>query len=114
KVASILRGKHKPVFSPHIDVGDYVIIINADKIRVTGDKENQKMYYRHTGYIGHLKSISLKDMREKNPEFIIYNSIKKMLPKNSLGRSTIKKLKVYAGPDHPHSSQKPEVLEINN
>jgi len=115
KIATILRGKHKPVFSPNRDVGDYVIVINADKVGITGNKEEQKVYYRHaTGYVGHLKTITLKQIRKKKPEFIIYNAVRKMLPKNNLGRKMIKKLKVYAGPGHPHSAQQPEVLTLEN
>jgi len=113
KIATILRGKHKPVFSPNRDVGDYIIVINADKVGITGNKEEQKVYYRHAGgYIGHLKTVTLKQIRKKKPEFIIYNAVRKMLPKNNLGRKMIKKLKVYAGPEHPHSAQQPEVLRL--
>lgn len=112
RIAAMLRGKHKPVFSPHLDVGDYIIVINADKIRVTGNKEDKKVYYRHTGYVGHLKTVTLKQMRAKKPEFIIHNAVRKMLPKNSLGRKMLKKLKIYAGASHPHTAQKPEVLEF--
>ena len=114
RIASILRGKHKPVFSPHIDVGDYVIIVNAEKVRVTGRKEEQKMYYSHSGYTGNLKTTSYKRMQARKPDFILYNSIRKMLPKNSLGRKLIKKLKIYAGPDHPHEAQQPENLALGN
>ncbi len=112
RIASVLLGKHKPIFSPHRDVGDYIIVLNAEKIKLTGMKENQKIYYKHTGYVGHLRTTTLRQMRGKNPEFIIYNAVRKMLPHNNLGRSMIKKLKVYAGPDHPHSAQKPETLLI--
>ena len=114
KIAPILRGKHKPVFSPHRDVGDYVVIVNADKVRITGNKEEQKIYYKHSGYTGNLKSITLKRMRVKNPEFIIYNAVRKMLPKNSLGRKMIKKLKIYSGSEHPHAAQQPESLTLEN
>ena len=113
RIASILRGKHKPVFSPHRDVGDYIVIVNAEKVKLTGMKENQKIYYKHTGYVGHLRTTTLKQMREKNPEFIIYNAVRKMLPHNNLGRSMIKKLKVYAGSNHPHGAQQPETLLID-
>ncbi len=112
RIASVLLGKHKPIFSPHRDVGDYIIVLNAEKIKLTGMKENQKIYYKHTGYVGHLRTTTLRQMRGKNPKFIIYNAVRKMLPHNNLGRSMIKKLKVYAGPDHPHSAQKPETLLI--
>lgn len=113
RIATILIGKHKPVFSRHRDVGDYIVVINAEKIRVTGNKVEQKMYYSHSGYTGHLKSTSYKHMQEKNPEFIIHEAVRKMMPKNILGRNMIKKLKIYAGPDHPHESQKPEVLSLS-
>lgn len=114
RIASILIGKHKPVFSRHRDVGDYIVVINAEKIRVTGNKKDQKMYYSHSGYTGHLKSTSFKHMQAKKPEFIIHNAIRKMLPKSILGRNMIKKLKVYAGPVHPHESQNPEALSLTN
>ncbi len=112
KVAAILRGKHKPYFSPHQDVGDFVVVINADKVRMTGNKIDQKNYYRATGYIGNLKTIPLKKMMETDPEFVVHTAIRKMLPKNSLGRKILKHLKVYAGPEHPHKAQNPEVLEL--
>ena len=112
KIASILRGKHKPVFSPNRDVGDFVIVVNADKIKVSGNKMDSKTYYRHTGYIGHMKSTTLRQMLQKRPEFAVYTAIRKMLPKNALGRKTLKKLKVYAGPEHPHKAQKPEALDL--
>ena len=112
EVAVILRGKHKPIYTPHVDTGDYVIIINAEKIKVTGKKLNQKIYRRHSGYIGNLKEIKLKTMMDKRPEYVLMHSIKGMLPKNSLGRQMLKKLRVYKGPDHIHEAQKPEVLEI--
>ena len=113
RIASILRGKHKPVFSLNCDVGDYVIVVNADKVRMTGNKLNNKMYYKHTGYIGHLKTTSFRKLMQNNPEFVVKNAIRRMLPKNSLGRKMLKKLKVYAGPDHPHTAQKPEVLDLS-
>ena len=112
QVASILRGKHKPVFSPHLDTGDYVIIINAEKIHVTGKKRSTKMYYRYSGYLGGLKSIVLSEQLEKHPERVLIHAIRGMLPKNRLGRAMLKKLKVYAGPQHPHAAQKPESLEV--
>ena len=114
RIATILRGKHKPAYSPHLDLGDYVIVINAEKVHVTGNKEEQKIYYRHSGYVGHLKTITLKEMREKKPEFIIYNAVRKMLPKNNLGKKMLKKLKVYAGPEHPHTAQQPEELVLES
>ena len=112
QIATILRGKHKPQFTPHVDCGDFVIVINAEKIRVTGKKLEQKKYYRHSGYPGGLKETKLRDMLQKYPERVISEAVRRMLPKNSLGRHTLKKLKVYAGPDHPHEAQKPEPLEL--
>jgi large subunit ribosomal protein L13 len=112
QVASILRGKHKPVFSPHLDTGDYVIIINAEQIHVTGKKRSTKMYYRYSGYLGGLKSIVLSEQLEKHPERVLIHAIRGMLPKNRLGRAMLKKLKVYAGSQHPHAAQKPESLEL--
>jgi large subunit ribosomal protein L13 len=112
EVARRLRGKHKPEFTPHVDTGDYIIIINAEKIRVTGNKENDKMYRHHTGYIGSLKSTNLAGLRKYHPERIIEHSVKGMLPKNALGRAMYKKLKVYAGEAHSHSAQQPQPLEI--
>lgn len=112
KVASLLRGKHKPSFTPHIDTGDYVIVINAEKARFTGQKETKKEYFRHSGYPGGVTVTKVKDMRAKRPTFLIENAVKGMLPKGSLGRSMIKKLNVYAGPDHPHEAQKPAEMSI--
>lgn len=112
RVASILRGKHKPIYTPHVDTGDYVVIINADKIRVTGNKDEQKVYKHYTGYAGGLREIPYKEVLAKNPERILESAIKGMLPKNSLGRQMFKKLKVYAGPEHLHGGQNPEPLEI--
>jgi large subunit ribosomal protein L13 len=112
EIARILRGKHKPTFSPHLDTGDFVIIVNAEKIHVTGKKLNTKRYYRYSGYLGGLKSIVLSDQLEQHPERVLVHAIRGMLPKNRLGRAMIKKLKVYAGPDHPHAAQKPEPLEL--
>jgi large subunit ribosomal protein L13 len=111
-VARILRGKHKPTFSPHLDVGDHVIIINADKIQVTGKKLDTKRYYRHSGYLGGLKSIVLREQLEEHPDRVLIHAIRGMLPKNRLGRAMLKKLKVYAGSEHPHAAQKPEPLEL--
>ncbi len=110
EIAKILRGKHKPIYTPHIDTGDYVIVVNAEKIKVTGKKLNQKIYYHHSEYIGGMKETSLKDMLAKHPERVIEHAVKGMLPKGPLGRQMYKKLFVYAGPDHKHAAQKPEVL----
>ena len=111
-VASRLRGKHNPLFTPHVDMGDSVIVINAEKIQLTGRKLKQKQYYRHSGYIGGLKSISAEKLLEKRPEDLIRFAVKGMLPKNRLGSKLFKKLKVYAGNSHPHEAQQPEVLEL--
>ena len=110
EVAKILRGKNKPIFTPFIDTGDYVIITNADKIKVTGKKLEQKVYYRHSDYVGGMKETTLKEMLNKKPERVIELAVKGMLPKGPLGREMYKKLIVYAGPDHKHAAQKPEVL----
>ena len=112
KAAHILRGKHKPIFTPHVDTGDYVIIINADKIRVTGNKASENRYYRHSGYPGGLKFESYAEAMQKHPERVIEHAVKGMLPKNTLGRAQGKKLKVYAGPDHPHAAQNPRKIEL--
>jgi len=112
KIAIVLMGKHKPEYTPHVDTGDYVIVVNADKVVLTGKKLDQKFYYRHSGYPGGLKMISARQMLQKHPERLIYLAVKRMLPKTALGRKMLKKLKVYASPDHPHSAQKPEPLEI--
>lgn len=112
QVAVLLRGKHKPMFAPHMDVGDYVIVVNCDKIRVTGRKLDQKFYYRHSGYPGGLRSESLRDTLRKHPERVIQTAVRGMLPKNRLGRKMIKKLKIYAGDTHPHQAQKPKVFEL--
>ncbi len=112
-VASRLRGKHNPLFTPHVDIGDSVIVINADKIILTGKKLDKKIYYRHSGYIGGLKEITAKKLMEKRPEDLIRFAVKGMLPKNRLGRKLFKKLKVYTGDKHPHEAQKPEVLELS-
>ncbi len=113
RVAGILKGKHKAIYSPHMDVGDHVVIINADKIRVTGKKADTKRYYRHTGYPGGLRSDSFEDLMTKAPERILQKAIWGMLPHNKLGRKMYKKLKVYAGTAHPHDPQKPEKIELN-
>ena len=112
EIAKRLRGKHKPEYTPHMDTGDYIVVINAEKIHVTGKKETDKLYYHHTGYIGGIKSIALKDLREKEPRLIIEKAVKGMLPKNSLGRAMFKKLKVFAGPEHGHAAQQPKELDI--
>jgi large subunit ribosomal protein L13 len=112
EIARRLRGKHKPEYTPHVDTGDYIIVINAEKIGVTGNKEKDKMYYHHTGYIGNLKSVSLGKLRQTFPDRIINNAVQGMLPKNPLGRAMFQKLKVYAGPDHGHQAQQPKVLEL--
>ncbi|MBT5232185.1 MAG: 50S ribosomal protein L13 [Methylococcales bacterium] len=112
EVARRLRGKHKPEYTPHVDTGDYIVVINADKIHVTGNKLKDKVYYHHTGYIGNLKSITLEKQLQKAPERVIEIAVKGMMPKNSLGRAMFKKLKVYAGSDHQHAAQQPQLLEI--
>ena len=112
QVAAILRGKHKPVFTPHVDTGDFVVVINAEKIHLTGNKLDNKMYYRHSGYPGGIKSASAGEILEKKPEAIIQHAVRGMLPKNKLGRQQFKKLKVYAGNDHPHESQMPRELKL--
>ena len=112
EIASILRGKNKPTFTPHIDTGDYVIVVNADKIKVTGKKLDQKVYYNHSDYVGGMKETTLREKMAKKPEDVIYLAVKGMLPKGPLGREMITKLHVYTGADHKHQAQKPEVLEI--
>jgi large subunit ribosomal protein L13 len=112
EIAQVLRGKHKPIYTPHLDCGDFVIVVNAEKVRVTGRKLDQKMYYRHTGYPGGIKSISLRNQLQKHPERVLEAAVRGMLPKNRLGRKMFKKLKVYAGNSHPHQAQQPKVLEL--
>jgi large subunit ribosomal protein L13 len=112
QVATIIRGKHKPSYTPHLDVGDYVIVVNAEKVHVTGNKEEQKFYYRHSGYPGGFRSTSLRDQLSKHPERVIETAVKGMIPHTNLGRDQLKKLKVFAGPNHPHAAQQPEPLEI--
>ena len=112
EVAKVLRGKNKPIFTPHIDTGDYVIVVNAEKIKVTGKKLDQKVYYRHSGYVGGIKETTLKEMLNKHPERVIEFAVKGMLPKGPLGRQMYTKLHVYAGPDHDQAAQKPEVLKF--
>ena len=110
EIAKVLRGKNKPVYTPHIDTGDYVIVVNAEKIAVTGKKLDQKIYYNHSDYVGGMKETTLREMMDKKPEKVIELAVKGMLPKGPLGRAMIKKLHVYAGPEHDHQAQKPEVL----
>jgi large subunit ribosomal protein L13 len=112
KISQILKGKHKRIFSPRLDVGDYVIVINADKVAVTGQKMENKMYYRYTGYPGNLKEFNLSDMMKRHPTYALKHAVKGMLPKNRLGRRMLGKLKVYAGAEHPHEAQQPKVLEL--
>ena len=112
EVANVLRGKNKPTYTPHIDTGDYVIVVNAEKIQVTGKKLDQKIYYHHSEYVGGMKEATLTEMMQKKPEFVITHAVKGMLPKGPLGRQMLKKLHVYAGPEHNHAAQKPETLDI--
>ena len=112
EVANVLRGKNKPTYTPHIDTGDYVIVVNAEKVKVTGKKLDQKIYYHHSEYVGGMKEATLREMMQKKPEFVITHAVKGMLPKGSLGRQMLKKLHVYAGPEHNHAAQKPETLDI--
>ena len=112
RIAVVLRGKHKPQFTPHVDTGDYIVVINAEKVAVTGNKLNDKMYYKHTGYIGNLKEKNLKTLLDDHPEQAIELAVKGMLPKNPLGRAMYRKLKVYAGAEHPHTAQQPLPLDI--
>jgi len=112
EIAHRLRGKHKAEYTPHVDTGDYIVVINAEKIRVTGAKTTDKMYYSHTGYIGGIKSISFEKLIDKAPERVIQGAVKGMLPRNPLGRAMFKKLKVYAGDEHPHAAQQPQALNI--
>ena len=112
EVAKVLRGKNKAIFTPHIDTGDYVIVVNAEKIKVTGKKMDQKVYYHHSGWVGGMKTATLKEKLAKKPEDVMYLAVKGMLPKGPLGRSMIKKLHIYAGAEHPHAAQQPKVLEF--
>jgi large subunit ribosomal protein L13 len=112
EIASRLRGKHKPIYTPHVDTGDYIVVVNADKVRVTGNKASDKMYHRHTGYIGGLKSRNFAEMIERRPERVIEIAVKGMLPKGPLGRQMFRKLKVFAGPEHTHAAQQPQPLNI--
>jgi large subunit ribosomal protein L13 len=112
QIADVLRGKRKPTYTPHVDVGDFVIVVNAGKVTVTGDKREKKRYWRHSGYPGGIRFQTLGTLLEKRPEEVIRRAVKGMLPRNRLARQQLRKLKIYAGPDHPHQAQKPEVLEI--
>ena len=112
RIATILRGKHKPIYTPHMDCGDYVIVVNADKIHVTGQKLEQKTYYRHSGYPGGLRQVSLRRQLQVHPDRVIEAAVRGMLPKNRLGRKMFRKLKIYAGPTHPHEAQQPTALEL--
>jgi large subunit ribosomal protein L13 len=112
QVADALRGKRKPDYTPHVDVGDFVIVVNAEKISVSGRKREQKRYYRHSGYPGGLRSRTLEQMMDRRPEEVVRLAVKGMLPRNRLGRAQLRKLKIYAGPDHPHAAQKPEPMEV--
>jgi large subunit ribosomal protein L13 len=114
RIADTLRGKRKPEYTPHVDTGDFVVVVNAEKVRVTGDKRNAKLYRRHSGYPGGLRSRTLGDMLERRPEEVIRLAVRGMLPRNRLGRKQLTKLKVYAGPDHPHEAQQPDPLEIED
>ncbi|MBN1574346.1 MAG: 50S ribosomal protein L13 [Deltaproteobacteria bacterium] len=112
EVASVLRGKKKPIFTPHVDTGDFVVVVNAEKIRLTGNKLKDKKYYSHTGYPGGIKEITAEKLLAKKPEELVIKAVRGMLPKNRLGRKMIKKLKVYAGPEHPHHAQSPKTLNL--
>ena len=112
EVASILKGKKKPIYTPHVDTGDYVIVVNADKVKVTGKKLDQKVYFSHSEYVGGVKEITLRDQLKKHPERVVEHAVKGMLPKGSLGKQMYMKLRVYAGPEHEHAAQKPEVLKF--
>jgi large subunit ribosomal protein L13 len=112
EIARRLRGKHKAVYTPHVDTGDYIVVINAEKVAISGNKAKDKMYYRHSGYLGGLKEINFDDLIQKAPELVIETAVKGMLPKNPLGRAMFRKLKVYAGAEHKHAAQQPQVIEI--
>jgi large subunit ribosomal protein L13 len=112
-IASRLRGKHKAIYTPHVDTGDYIVVINAEKVSVSGNKAKDKMYYRHSGYLGGMKETNFSDMIERSPESVIEIAVKGMLPRSPLGREMLRKLKVYAGPDHRHAAQQPQPLDIN-
>jgi large subunit ribosomal protein L13 len=112
RIATILQGKHRPTYTPHVDTGDFVVVIHADKVQVTGKKLDQRVYHRSTNYIGSLKSTPMRQMQAKKPEFVIREAVRRMLPRTKLGRKMLKKLKVYAGADHPHAAQEPQALEL--
>jgi len=112
RIATILRGKHKPTYTPHVDTGDFVVVVNAEKVRLTGNKLDQKMYWRHSGYPGGIKGRTARQMLERKPEDVLRLAVKGMLPKNILGRNMLRKLKIYAGPEHPHQAQQPRPLEL--
>lgn len=112
EIAKVLKGKHKPIYSPHLDTGDYVIVINAEKVHVTGQKMDQKVYYSHSGYPGGLKSVTLREQLQRHPTRVVRTAVKGMLPHNPLGRSMLRKLKIYAGDTHPHEAQQPKALEF--
>ncbi|HPF32878.1 MAG TPA: 50S ribosomal protein L13 [Candidatus Sabulitectum sp.] len=112
KLAMILQGKNKPVYTPHMDTGDFVVVVNVDKMRITGRKLDQKVYYRHTGYAGGQKATTMRDMMDRHPERVLTHAVKGMLPKNRLSRAQLKKLKIFSGPEHTHAAQQPRVLEI--
>jgi len=112
RLAHILRGKHKPTYTPHVDDGDYIVIVNAEKVEFKGAKWQDKVYYRHTGYVGGIKAQTANEAREKNPEVIIQKAVRGMLPRGPLGRAMLKKLKIYVGPEHPHAAQQPQVLDL--
>ena len=112
QIADTLRGKRKPEYTPHVDVGDFVIVVNAEKVSVTGNKRHEKRYYRHSGYPGGIRSRTLNDMLERQPEEVLRKAVKGMLPRNRLGRAQLRKLKVYAGPEHPHAAQQPQPMEV--
>jgi len=112
QIAAVLRGKHKPTYNPAVDTGDFVVVVNAEKIHTTGRRLDQKKYYRHSGYVGGMTEITLREQLKKHPDRVIYSAVKGMLPKNVLGRNMLRKLKVYAGPEHPHHAQQPEPLEF--
>lgn len=113
QIATLLRGKHKPIFTPHLDAGDFVVVINAEKVKLTGRKLDQKEYHRFTGFIGNMKHFTAREMLDKKPEEVIKQAVKRMLPRNSLGRTTFKKLKVYAGAEHPHTAQNPKTFAVS-
>ena len=112
EIAKILRGKNKPIFTPHVDTGDFVVVVNCEKVRLTGNKLRDKVYYRHTGYTGHLKTLTARQLMDRRPQEVLKHAVRGMLPKNHLGRQLLKKLKIYAGPEHPHAAQKPEAISV--